>query len=129
MEALATIVILLHPLAALVIIREFLNQRKWRQEKINLQNETLDEEEKINLQNETLDEAISRHEKTGNRIFLYVIFVILLAFISKIIYFQINNGTVSLLDIIPNHFHGWAGILGLLLMVYLRQLGMKAGKT
>ena len=81
------------PLAALVIIREFLNQRKWRQEKIN-------------LQNETLDEAISRHEKTGNRIFLYVIFVILLAFISKIIYFQINNGTVSLSDIIPNHFHG-----------------------
>jgi len=116
MEALATIVILLHPLAALVIIREFLNQRKWRQEKIN-------------LQNETLDEAISRHEKTGNRIFLYVIFVILLAFISKIIYFQINNGTVSLLDIIPNHFHGWAGILGLLLMVYLRQLGMKASKN
>ena len=116
MEALATIVILLHPLAALVIIREFLNQRKWRQGKIN-------------LQNETLDEAISRHEKPGNRIFLYVIFVILLAFISKIIYFQINNGTVSLSDIIPNHFHGWAGILGLLLMVYLRQLGMKASKN
>jgi hypothetical protein len=32
MEALATLVILLHPLAALAVIREFFNQRKWRQE-------------------------------------------------------------------------------------------------
>lgn len=116
MEALATLVILLHPLAALAVIREFFNQRKWRQERTK-------------LSHETRNEAISRHEKLGNRIFLYVIFVICLAFISKIIYFQINNGEVTFSDLVPNHFHGWAGIIGLFLMIYLRQLGMKAKKN
>ena len=65
----------------------------------------------------------------GNRIFLYVILVICLAFISKMIYFQINNGVVTFSDLAPNHFHGWAGIIGLLLMIYLRQLGTKAKKN
>ena len=116
MEALATIVILLHPLAALAIIREFFNQRKWRQERIKLSN---------NIRKD----AILRHEKMGNRIFLYVILVICLAFISKMIYFQINNGVVTFSDLVPNHFHGWAGIIGLLLMIYLRQLGTKAKKN
>ena len=78
MEALATIVILLHPLAALAIIREFFNQRKWRQERIK-------------LPNDIRNDAILRHEKIGNRIFLYVILVICLAFISKMIYFQISD--------------------------------------
>jgi len=89
MEALATIVILLHPLAALAIIREFFNQRKWRQERAK-------------LSHEIRNEAVSRHEKSGNRIFLYVIFVICLAFISKIIYFQINDREVTNGDIDSN---------------------------
>ena len=112
MEALAVIVILLHPLAALAIIREFFKQRKWRQERAK-------------LPNDGRNEAISRHEKTGNKIFIYVILVICLAFVSKIIYFQINNGVVTFSDLIPNHFHGWAGIIGLFLMIYLRHLGIE----
>ena len=116
MEALATIVILLHPLAALAIIREFFKQRKWRQERVK-------------LPNDGRNEAISRHEKTGNKIFIYVILVICLAFVSKIIYFQINNGVVTFSDLIPNHFHGWAGIIGLFLMIYLRRLGIKAKRN
>ena len=116
MEALATIVILLHPLAALAIIREFLNQRKWRQERTK-------------LPNKMRNDSILKHEKMGNRIFLYVIFVICLAFVSKIIYFQINNGVVTFSDLIPNHFHGWAGIVGLFLMIYLRRLGIKAKRN
>ena len=106
------IVILLHPLAALAIIREFFKQRKWRQERAK-------------LPNDGRNEAISRHEKTGNKIFIYVILVICLAFVSKIIYFQINNGVVTFSDLIPNHFHGWAGIIGLFLMIYLRHLGIE----
>ena len=116
MDALATLVILLHPLAALAVIRVFFNQRKWRQERTKLPN---------NMR----IKAISRHEKAGNRILLYVISVICLAFISKIIYFQINNGQVTFSDLVPNHFHGWAGIIGLFLMIYLRQLGMKAKRN
>ena len=58
-----------------------------------------------------------------------VILVICLAFVSKIIYFQINNGVVTFSDLIPNHFHGWAGIIGLFLMIYLRHLGIEASKN
>ena len=116
LAALATIGVLLQPLAAVAIISAFFHQREWRQERTK-------------LSHETRNEAISRHEKLGNRIFLYVIFVICLAFISKIIYFQINNGEVTFSDLVPNHFHGWAGIIGLFLMIYLRQLGMKAKKN
>jgi len=116
MEALATIVILLHPLAALAIIREFFKQRKWRQDRAK-------------LPNDERNEAISIHEKIGNKIFIYVILVICLAFVSKIIYFQINNGVVTFSDLIPNHFHGWAGIIGLFLMIYLRHLGIEASKN
>ena len=116
MEALATIVILLHPLAALAIIREFFKQRKWRQERAK-------------LPKDERNEAIYRHEKIGNKIFIYVILVICLAFVSKIIYFQINNGVVTFSDLIPNHFHGWAGIIGLFLMIYLRRLGIKAKRN
>ncbi len=116
MEALATIVILLHPIAALAIIREFVKQKKWRQERLN-------------LTHHEVEEAISRHKKKGNKILLYVILVILLAFVSKAIYFQINNGEVKFSDLVPNHFHGWAGIVGLFLMLYLRRLGMQASEN
>ena len=54
------------------------------------------------LPNDERNEAISRHEKIGNKIFIYVILVICLAFVSKIIYFQINNGVVTFSDLIPN---------------------------
>ena len=116
MEVLATLVILLHPIAALAIIWQFFKQRKWRFERSKLPND---------LRNE----GISRHEKMGNKIFIYVILVICLAFVSKIIYFQINNGVVTFSDIAPNHFHGWAGIIGLFLIIYLRQLGIKASNN
>lgn len=116
METLATIVILLHPLAALAIIRQFFKQRKWRQERSK-------------LSTDLRIEAITRHEKMGNKIFISVILVICLAFISKMIYFQINNGAVTFSDLVPNHFHGWAGIMGLFLIIYLRQLGIKASKN
>jgi cytochrome b561 len=116
MEALATLVILLHPLAALAIIREFFRQRKWRQDRVK-------------VSNDARKEAVSKHEKIGNKIFVYVILVICLAFVSKAIYFQINNGVVTFSDLVPNHFHGWAGIIGLFFMIYLRKLGMDASKN
>lgn len=116
MEAAATVIILLHPLCALTVIWLFVNQRKWRQTSSELRGK-----ERIS--------AIKNHEKNGNKLFLYVIGVISLAFISKIFYFQIINGQVYFSDLIPNHFHGWAGLLGLGLMFYLRRLGMKASKN
>jgi len=113
MEVAATAIILLHPLSALTVIWLFVKQRNWRQ--ISTQ-----------LKGSERKKAVVNHEKQGNKLFFYVIGVISLAFISKIAYFQIINGQVFFSDLVPNHFHGWAGILGLFLMVYLRKLGMKA---
>jgi len=109
MEVAATVIILLHPLAALTVIWSFLNQRKWRQLGTKLKG----------LERQR---AVVSHEKGGNKLFFQVIGVISLAFFSKVIYFQIIN-------VLPNHFHGWAGILGLLFMIYLRRLGIQSSKN
>jgi hypothetical protein len=116
MEVAATVIILLHPLSALTVMWLFVNQRKWRQ--ISIGKKGVEREK-----------AIVNHEQNGNKLFSYVIGVIALAFLSKIAYFQITNGQVFFSDLIPNHFHGWAGLLGLILMIYLRQLGLKASKN
>ena len=116
MEVAATVIILLHPLAALTVIWSFLNQRKWRQLGTKLKG----------LERQR---AVVNHEKSGNKLFFQVIGVISLAFFSKVIYFQIINGEVIYSNLIPNHFHGWAGILGLLFMIYLRRLGIQSSKN
>ncbi|DAC62817.1 MAG TPA: hypothetical protein HA357_03225, partial [Candidatus Thalassarchaeaceae archaeon] len=113
MEVVATAIILLHPLSALAVIWLFINQRKWRQKSTILKGSERQKE-------------LKNHEKNGNKLFFYVIGVISLAFLSKIFYFQIINGEVGISDLIPNHFHGWAGLLGLGLMIYLRHLGLRA---
>lgn len=116
MEVVATAIILLHPLSALAVIWLFINQRKWRQKSTILKGSERQKE-------------LKNHEKNGNKLFFYVIGVISLAFLSKIFYFQIINGEVGISDLIPNHFHGWAGLLGLGLMTYLRHLGLRARKN
>jgi len=116
MEVAATVIILLHPLSALTVIWLFVNQRKWRQTSLK-------------IKGEERKKAVENHEKNGNKLFFYVIGVISLAFLSKIFYFQIINGEVGISDLIPNHFHGWAGLLGLGLMIYLRHLGLRARKN
>jgi hypothetical protein len=98
------------------VIWLFINQRKWRQKGINLKGSKRQRE-------------LENHEKNGNKLFFYVLGVISLAFVSKIFYFQIINGEVGISDLIPNHFHGWAGLLGLGLMIYLRHLGLRARKN
>ncbi|MBT3357571.1 MAG: hypothetical protein HN534_03650 [Euryarchaeota archaeon] len=110
MEALATIIILLHPIAALGLIWVFFNQRKWRKEGILLKSD--------NRKN-----AVKNHEEVGEKLTYGVIGVILLAFVSKAIYYSIINGSFSLTNLLPGHFHGWVGLLGLVMILYLRKLG------
>ena len=115
MEVAATVIILLHPLAALTVIWTFLNQRKWRQ--LSTQ-----------LKGSERRKGVDNHEKNGNKLLFKVVGVISLAFISKMAYFRIINGEVFYYDLVPDHFHGWAGILGLFLMIYLRKLGIQSSK-
>ena len=111
MQTLRTLIILAHPAAALVILWLFFNQRKWRKKSLV----TKGSERERQIQN---------HESMGNNILIYSILIVLLAFISNIFrgIIDFNSPTYYL---IPGHFHGWSGILGLIMMFGLWNLGKK----
>ena len=64
-------VLLLHPFAALLVIREFVRQREWRKQSVA-------------LKGSERAAALERHETEGERLFRLVIGVICLAFIASI---------------------------------------------
>ena len=103
---------LLHPIAALLVIREFILQRDWRKQSLELKG---------------LERAseLRRHEIEGERLFRLVIAVIGLAFLARLVSASLAGEDVGYDVLIPGHFHGWGGLLGLLLMTYLWSLGRK----
>ena len=105
-------VLLLHPFAALLVIREFVRQRDWRKQSISLKGA-----ERV--------AALERHEAEGERLFRLVIAVISLAFLSHIASTFLAGEDLGIAIFLPGHFHGWVGLLGLGLMTYLWSLGRK----
>jgi hypothetical protein len=89
----------------------FYGQRRWRQDSRKLKGD----DRKASLE---------RHERMGDRITVATLCVVALAFGS--------NGARGLIDandatsfLLPGHFHGWAGLLGLILMLVLWRLGRR----
>ena len=115
MQTLRTAIILAHPAAALVILWLFYNQRKWRKKSLIIKGSERDRE-------------IKNHESMGNKILIYSFLIVLLAFISNIFrgIIDFNSPTHYL---IPGHFHGWSGILGLIMMLGLWKLGQKTSEA
>ena len=111
MQAMKTAIILAHPVAALAIVWLFFRQRKWRQKSLKIKGS----ERSKHLQD---------HESLGKKILIYSFLIILLAFFSNILrgIIDFNSPTHYL---IPGHFHGWSGILGLGMMYGLWNLGEK----
>jgi hypothetical protein len=107
-------VILLHPIAALILIWTFMKQRKWRQQKSFLKNQNY----KISLE---------QHRINGNKLMLGTIFVVLLAFIAEITRAWIDQVPIFSY-IIPNNFHASGGILGVILMIILWNSGHSTNK-
>ena len=105
-------VLLLHPFAALLVIREFVRQRDWRKQSIA-------------LKGAERAAALERHETEGGRLFRLVIAVISLAFLARIASDVLVGEELGIETLIPGHFHGWGGLLGLGLMTYLWSLGRK----
>jgi len=105
-------VLLLHPFAALLVIREFVRQRDWRKQSVALKGV-----ERV--------AALGRHEAEGERLFRLVIAVISLAFLSHIASAFLAGEDLGIATLLPGHFHGWVGLLGLGLMTYLWSLGRK----
>ena len=109
MDPLRTTVLLLHPIAALALIWMFVRQRRWRE-----QNKT--------LRGEDRQQELAEHEATGEWMVRATAGIIGLAFAAQIARAGIDG--VELTEyIIPDHFHGWVGFLGLFLMLILRKHG------
>ena len=112
MEIIEALILLLHPIAALVIIREFARQRNWRKLSVSLRGSERAKE-------------LDNHELQGERLFRWVLIVVALAFASKVASSLLSGEDFTLDLLMPGHFHGWAGLLGVALMTYLWNLGRK----
>jgi len=111
-EITQVLILLLHPIAALVVIREFVRQRNWR--KLS-----------ISLKGSKRAAALDNHEIQGERLFRWVLIVIALAFVAKVTSAIISGEDFAADVLMPGHFHGWGGLLGLALMTYLWISGRK----
>ena len=111
-------VLMAHPVLATVLIWAFMRQRSWRHQKIDIE------------QKETVN-AIRNHERNGNRIMAYLLLVIVVAFSSRIIEsIMLGEGlSEASRQLIPGHYHGWSGILALILMTILWSMGRKASRS
>ena len=113
MDPALVLILLLHPIAALLVIREFILQRDWRKKSLELKGKERASESR-------------RHEIKGERLFRLVIAVIGLAFLARLVSASLSGEDLGYDDLMPGHFHGWGGLLGLLLMTYLWVLGRRA---
>jgi|TARA_B100000131_G_scaffold74271_1_gene70613 hypothetical protein len=111
-EIIEALILLLHPIAALVIIREFARQRNWRKLSVSLKGSERAKE-------------LDNHELQGERLFRWVLIVVALAFVAKVASSLLSGEDFTLELLMPGHFHGWAGLLGVALMTYLWNLGRK----
>ena len=114
MDFIRVAILMIHPILALALIWAFMKQRSWRREKEGLRGD-----ERIS--------AVNEHEKSGNRIMVYLILVISVAFIAQIVEAILTgqSNQEALKQLIPDNYHGWAGILALALMGSLWYLGRK----
>ena len=104
-----TALLLMHPVAALALIWMFVRQRRWR-------------EQNTMLRGDERKRALADHEATGEWMVRATIGVIGLAIAA-----QIGRASIDGVEwseyIVPDHFHGWVGFLGLILMLTLRKHG------
>ena len=111
MDPVSTAVLLLHPIAALTLIWIFVRQRHWRQQNLL-------------LRGTERTAALESHQATGDRMMAAVIGVIALAFGAHIARANLD-GLEMTAYLVPGHFHGWVGLLGLLFMITLWRVGRK----
>ena len=111
MDSVSSALLLLHPIAALTLIWMFVRQRRWRQQSLL-------------LRGAKRAASLEDHQVTGDRMMAAVIGVIALAFGAHIARASLD-GLEATAYLVPGHFHGWAGLLGLLFMITLWRMGRK----
>ena len=94
MEALNTIILLLHPITAVAILAWMWWQYGWKRKSRE-------------LKGETRREALERHEKVGERILQAAILTVFIAFFAR---------WYTGLGLIPDSLHGFTGPIGIILL-------------
>ena len=102
-------ILLLHPLAALVVIYLMYDQHRWRKQRLELRGE-----ERL--------EARAAHEQRGERLFQAAVAVVIIGF-SVSLFRGISAGETLFWALLPNHPHGFFGPLGLGMFAFLRRKG------
>ncbi|MEE2624852.1 MAG: hypothetical protein VYD50_01200 [Candidatus Thermoplasmatota archaeon] len=111
MDPLRVAIVLVHPIAALTVIWLFFRQHGWR-------------DTSIKLRGDARRLALNNHESMGDKIALATVVVVALAFSSKTVRGILDNEDATSY-LLPGHFHGWAGLIGLVMMLILWRLGRK----
>ncbi len=94
MDVLRTVILLLHPITAVVILAWMWWQYGWKRKSRE-------------LKGETRREALERHEKVGERILQAAILTVLIAFFAR---------WYTGLGLIPDSLHGFTGPIGIILL-------------
>ena len=102
MSVLRTVIMLIHPLLAVILVTWLVRQYGWRKRGMALSGE----ERKTSLK---------RHQKHGEYILWAGITLALIAFLARAISGYIQEGDITS-DLLPQSLHGYTGPIGLILL-------------
>lgn len=114
MDMFSTIVLLLHPIFAIVLITAMWWQYSWKTRQLQ-------------FKGETRVTHVAQHQKFGELLLSSAIAVVLLAFIARAIHAYIHNESI-LASLIPSSLHGFSGPIGLFLLYYMVRFGRRAAE-
>ncbi len=114
MDMFSTIVLLLHPIFAIVLITAMWWQYSWKTRQLQ-------------YKGETRVTHVAQHQKFGELLLSSAIAVVLLAFIARAIHAYIHNESI-LASLIPSSLHGFSGPIGLFLLYYMVRFGRRAAE-
>lgn len=114
MDMFSTIVLLLHPIFAIVLITAMWWQYSWKTRQLQ-------------FKGETRVTHVAQHQRFGELLLSSAIAIVLLAFIARAIHAYIHNESI-LASLIPSSLHGFSGPIGLFLLYYMVRFGRRAAE-
>ena len=99
MEPLSTALLLVHPFLALLLVMWLVRQHGWRKGGGT-------------LKGEARKEALAEHVRSGERLLLATIGLVMVAILARAAAGDIEEGRITAM-LLPTSLHGWTGPLGL----------------
>ena len=99
METISTLLLLVHPALALLIVLWLVRQHGWRKAGGT-------------LRGEARQQALAQHVKDGERLLLATVGVVVVAMLARAAVGMVEEGKVTAM-LMPQSLHGWSGPVGL----------------